>query len=65
MRKTIADEEAILRQTPWPRIHADGHVNVKSIMQMQAWWVREGWLERVATPAQFLDLRFARAAFAC
>ncbi len=62
-QKYTHQEESILRKSTWPQIYPDGHVNVDSIMRMQAWWVREGWLERVVDRTDFLEPEFARLAY--
>lgn len=63
VQKYTREDEALIRKMPWPLIHPDGHVNVESILQTQAWWVRKGLLERAVSPEQFLDATFARRAF--
>lgn len=61
--KHTGDDEALLRAMRWPLIHADGRVNVDSVMFLQSWWVREGLLSEIMQPAQFLDMSFARRAY--
>lgn len=63
LAKRLGEEEEVLRRMTWQKLRADGRVNVESIMQMQAWWVREGWLDRVVRVEEFLDMRFADQAF--
>lgn len=63
IKKYTNMDEALLRKMPWPLFNADGHVNLESVLQIQAWWVRGRWLERMTTPEQFLEAAFARRAF--
>jgi len=62
IRKYTGDDEATVRQMQWPQIHADGHLNVESIMEFQAWWVREGFLPQVVPRHLVVDLTFTRRA---
>lgn len=62
IRKYTGDDEEILRQMQWPQIYPDGHLNVDSIMELQAWWVRQGFLEQIVPREQVVDLTFIQRA---
>lgn len=59
---TREPDAELLRKVAWPFFYADDHVNVESLLQMQGWWIREGWIEKGLTPEQFVDTSFARRA---
>lgn len=57
------DEEALVRKMSWPLISADGHFSLETLMQLQAWWVRNGYLDQIVPPAQFSEPALARRAY--
>ncbi len=61
--KYTGQEVPTIRLMTWAQVYEDGHVNVESLLQLQAWWLREGLQDVALTPDQFLDMSFAKAAY--
>jgi len=61
VQKFPGDDEALVRRMQWPFLQAEGHINVESVMQIQGWWVREGWLNQVLPPDRWYDRRLSAA----
>ena len=62
VQKFPGGDEALVRMMQWPFLQAEGHINVESVMQIQGWWVREGWLNQVLPPDRWYDPTFVRRA---
>lgn len=55
-------EPALVEQICWSSAPPDGAINVDSIMDYQQWLQEQGLLDRLVTPAEFLDHQFVEAA---
>ena len=62
IQKFTGDDEDLVRRMQWPYVQRDGHVNVESVMQIQSWWVREGFLGKALPAERWYDPSFARRA---
>jgi NitT/TauT family transport system substrate-binding protein len=55
-------DPALLKQACWPSIHADGQINVQSVLDFQAWAAEKGFLDSPITADQFWDPSFIEQA---
>ncbi len=49
----------VLEASCWPRIRADGRIDVHSVLEFQRWAARRNLLDRLIDPGEFWDPRFA------
>lgn len=56
-------EPDLLSRAHWVPCHADGSINVESVMDFQAWAERKGFVDRTLSPEEFWDPSFAQ--YAC
>lgn len=55
-------EPELVEEMCWPATSLDGAVNVESVLAYQTWLQQQNALDRLVSPDEFLDIRFAQAA---
>lgn len=60
--KSGAERPEILHKYPWPARSADGRVNIASLLDMQAWFVRNGFAKFELPAERIADLSLVEAA---
>lgn len=56
-------EPTLVEKMCWPVTALDGAVNIDSIMAYQVWLQEQDAIDRLVTPDEFLDTRFAEVAY--
>lgn len=60
-KHTELDRE-LLKRACWPSMHNDGRINVRGVLDFQAWAVGKGFLDSPVKEEQFWDPRFVKYA---
>jgi ABC-type nitrate/sulfonate/bicarbonate transport system substrate-binding protein len=60
-KHTGLDRE-LLKRACWPPMHNDGRINVRGVLDFQAWAVGKGFLDSPVKEEQFWDPRFVEYA---
>ena len=62
VKSGIERRPEMLHQYTWPARHPNGRVSMRSMLDMQAWYIRNKYVSSSSPPERLLDLRYVGAA---